>query len=205
MAMTTPTAPVINPGLLNNLLTQSAPALQLTQIDRFEPPQSFTDSAGTAWTLVKNSQSGMGEVPDPQAVSITDYWNHAYPGSDKIYLYVVEGIRNPKTSREAACRVLYAWFSTVNQPAFTPQMIRPQEWLTANVYAAQLSDARESKLRALCRQQTTATPETVPAAAPDLQPAPLISMEALNDTTASPAARPADPGNTGERGKNNRR
>lgn len=200
----TPTAPAINPGLLSNLLAQSAPALQLTQIDKFEPPQEFTDSTGSTWTLVKNSQSGMGEVPDPQAVSITDYWNHAFPGNDKVYLYVVEGIRNPKTNREAACRVLYAWFSTVSQPAFTPAMIRPQEWLVANVYASGITDARESKLQALCRQERPQAIAPTPAA--DNQPAPLISMEALShDTITSPPTRPADPGNPGERGKNNRR
>lgn len=159
------------------------------------------------WALVKDARSGMGEVPDPQAVTITDYWEHEYPGSaGKVYIYVVEGIRNPKTTRETACRVLYSWFSTVHAPNFTPQLIRPQEWLMANVYAASLSDARVSKLTALCNIQPEPQPEpqTEPAAQP--QPAPLINLEEIqhdNRRTAPTGAATAD--NPGERGKNNRR
>lgn len=172
------TAAAINPSLINGLYPQ-IPQLQLTQIDGFDTPHEFRDSNGTVWTLVKAANSGMSEIPDPQSVSITDYWNHEFPGSqNKIFIYVVEGIRAPKTARESACRILYSWFSTTNNRAFTPQMIRPAEWLIANVYAAGLVDARVSKLNALCRVKTDAPP----AADQTGGHTPLIRMEdVLND------------------------
>ena len=171
----------INPNLLNSIYqAQGAPALNLTQIDKFEPVPEFTDSTGATWSLVKDARSGMSEVPDPQAVNITDYWNHELPGSGgKIYIYVVEGIRAPKTNREAPCRILYAWFSTTNQPGFTPQMIRPQEWLVANVYAARITDARTSKLQALTGGARQAAAPVTPQPEPEA-PAPLIRMEDIN-------------------------
>lgn len=203
----TPTAPGINPNLLTSLMqAQGTPSLQLTQIDKYDPPAEFTDSAGSRWLLVKDSRSGAGEVPDPAGVNVTDYWMHEFPGSGgKIFLYVVEGLRPPKTQREAPCRVLYSWYSTVNCPSFTPQLIRPQEWLVANVYAAGLSDSRVSKLRALCKvPEPAALPETVAGSSPE-QPAPLISMEDLrHDTAATGTTRAPSPDNPGERRKNNR-
>ena len=204
----TPTAPGINPNLLTSLIqAQGAPSLQLTQIDKYEPPAEFTDSAGSRWQLIKDSRSGAGEVPDPAAVSVTDYWMHEFPGSGgKIFLYVVEGLRPPKTQREAPCRVLYSWYSTVNCPTFTPQLIKPQEWLVANVYAAGMADSRVSKLRALCKvPEQPAQPEASPGVPALEQPAPLIRMEDLHNdtgTTGSTGGAPAD--NPGERRKNNR-
>ena len=162
---------------------QGTPSLQLTQIDKYDPPAEFTDSAGSRWLLVKDSRSGAGEVPDPAGVNVTDYWMHEFPGSGgKIFLYVV-----------------------VNCPSFTPQLIRPQEWLVANVYAAGLSDSRVSKLRALCKvPEPAALPETVAGSSPE-QPAPLISMEDLrHDTAATGTTRAPSPDNPGERRKNNR-
>lgn len=205
---TPPSTPGINPNLLTNLLqAQGAPDLKLTQIDKYEPPRQFTDATGATWALVKDARSGMGEVPDPQAVTITDYWEHEYPGSSgKVYIYVVEGIRNPKTTRETACRVLYSWFSTVHAPNFTPQLIRPQEWLMANVYAASLSDARVSKLTALCNVQPEPQPEPAQEPTAQPQPAPLINLEEIqhdNRRTAPTGAATAD--NPGERRKDNRR
>ena len=102
----TPTAPGINPNLLTSLMqAQGTPSLQLTQIDKYDPPAEFTDSAGSRWLLVKDSRSGAGEVPDPAGVNVTDYWMHEFPGSGgKIFLYVVEGLRPPKTQREAPPR-----------------------------------------------------------------------------------------------------
>lgn len=203
-----PTAPGINPTLLTSLMqAQGAPSLQLTQIDKFEPPTEFQDSTGIRWQLVKDSRSGAGEVPDPAAVSVTDYWMHEFPGSNgKIFLYVVEGLRAPKTQREAPCRVLYSWYSTVNYPAFTPQLIKPQEWLVANVYAAGISDSRVSKLRALCKvPEAPVQPETPPGVPVPEQPAPLIRMEELHDDTGTTGQTGATaPNSPGERRKNSR-
>ena len=174
----------INPNLLNSLYqTQTIPSLKLTQIDGFEPVSEFTDSSGVKWSLVKSTSSGMSEIPDPQSVNITDYWNHEYPGSNgKVYIYVVEGVRVPKTSRETACNVLYTWFSTVDNKQFTPQMIRPAEWLMANVYASPITDARVSKLKALCKirdDNVAQTPQTVQQTEVYEQ-APLINPEVLH-------------------------
>lgn len=208
MTPTTTPAP-INPGLLASIYqAQGAPALNLTQIDGFRPVPDFTDSNGIAWHLVKEAQSGMSEVPDPQSVSVTDYWNHEIPGSSgKVYIYVVEGIRAPKTNRETPCRIIYTWFSTTNNPGFSPQMIRPQEWLVANVYAAAVGDARLSKLQALTgalqQQSAPATTPTEPEA-----PAPLIKMEDINGTInadSTATAGPASGHNPGKRGGDNRR
>lgn len=199
----------INPNLLNSLYqTQTIPSLKLTQIDSFEPVSEFIDSSGVKWSLVKSASSGMSEIPDPQSVNITDYWNHEYPGSNgKVYIYVVEGVRVPKTSRETACNVLYTWFSTVDNKQFTPQMIRPAEWLMANVYASPITDARVSKLKALCKihdDNVAQSPQTVQQAEVYEQ-APLISAEVLNGNTGrDTAGRPPVTGNKGKCTGNNR-
>lgn len=175
----------INSNLLTNLYNQNAlPSLQLTQIDGFTPVEQFTDSDGQVWKLVKSASSGMSEVPDPKSLNILDFWNHEFPGtSSKIFIYVVEGIRIPKTQRESACKVMYVWFSTVNNKTFSPSMIKNSEWLTANVYAAPMLDSRISKLKALCKikdqQETQTVSEMVNPV--EEQPAPLIKMDFLND------------------------
>lgn len=198
----------INPNLLNSLYqTQTIPSLKLTQIDGYEPVSEFVDSSGMRWQLVKSASSGMSEIPDPQSVNVTDYWNHEYPGSNgKVYIYVVEGVRVPKTSRETACNVLYTWFSTVDNKQFTPQMIRPAEWLMANVYASPITDARVSKLKALCKihddnvAQSPQSPQTE-----SYEQAPLISAEVLNGNTGrDTAGRPPVTGNKGKCTGNNR-
>ena len=104
----TATPPGVNPNLLSNIYQAAGmAALNLTQIDGFTPPAEFRDSTGATWQLVKSASSGMSEIPDPAAVNITDYWNHEYPGSNgKVFLYVVEGVRIPKTQRETPCRIL---------------------------------------------------------------------------------------------------
>lgn len=66
------------------------------------------------------------------------------------FLYVVEGIKRPRIDTERSVNVLYQWFSTANNPSFTPQSITPAEWYNANVYTSTITDARVSKLRALC-------------------------------------------------------
>lgn len=175
-------------NLQNNLITNlyqnnALPSLQLTQIDGFDPVESFTDSEGQTWKLVKSASSGMSEVPDPKSINILDFWNHEFPGSNnKIYIYVVEGVRIPKTQRESACRVLYCWFSTVDNKKFNPQMIKPSEWLTANVYAAPMTDGRISKLKALCkiRDEEPKAPVTDTISGYEM-PTPLINMDLLND------------------------
>lgn len=201
----TATPPGVNPNLLNSIYQAAGmPALNLTQIDGFTPPAEFRDSTGASWQLVKSASSGMGEIPDPAAVNVTDYWNHEFPGSGgKVFLYVVEGVRIPKTQRETPCRILYAWFSTVNQPAFTPQLIRPAEWLVANVFAAGITDARVSKLHALCK--TNPEQSQSQTAQGDNAPPPLIKMEDIvNDRNAAGQNGRNDQANPGKRGANNR-
>lgn len=193
----------INTDYINNLYNQNLPSLQLTQIDGFEPVQQFTDSSGQTWKLIKSANSGMCEIPDPRNLNIIDYWNHEHPSSNgKIFIYVVEGVRAPKTTRETACKVLYMWFSTVNNKSFTPQMIKPNEWLTANVYAAEITDARISKLKALCKyDESQQVQQTTNIAA---EPAPLIDMGLLNDKGTETNIRSNASDNQRERAKNNR-
>ncbi len=193
----------INTDYINNLYNQNLPSLQLTQIDGFEPVQQFTDSSGQTWKLIKSANSGMCEIPDPRNLNIIDYWNHEHPSSNgKIFIYVVEGVRAPKTTRETACKVLYMWFSTVNNKSFTPQMIKPNEWLTANVYAAEITDARISKLKALCKyDESQQVQQTTNIAA---EPAPLIDMGLLNDKGTGTNIRSNASDNQRERAKNNR-
>ena len=193
----------INTDYINNLYNQNLPSLQLTQIDGFEPVQQFTDSSGQTWKLIKSANSGMCEIPDPRNLNNIDYWNHEHPSSNgKIFIYVVEGVRAPKTTRETACKVLYMWFSTVNNKSFTPQMIKPNEWLTANVYAAEITDARISKLKALCKyDESQQVQQTTNIAA---EPAPLIDMGLLNDKGTGTNIRSNASDNQRERAKNNR-
>lgn len=193
----------INTDYINNLYNQNLPSLQLTQIDGFEPVQQFTDSSGQTWKLIKSANSGMCEIPDPRNLNIIDYWNHEHPSSNgKIFIYVVEGVRAPKTTRETACKVLYMWFSTVNNKSFTPQMIKPNEWLTANVYAAEITDARISKLKALCKyDESQQVQQTTNIAA---EQAPLIDMGLLNDKGTGTNIRSNASDNQRERAKNNR-
>lgn len=141
---------------LANLVNQAA-AIGLKQINGFEMVKSFQDSSGRQWKLVKSARDAGVEIPDPNFVQITDYWNHEFPDSaGKVFIYVVEGIKRPRTETEQPVMVLYQWFSTNNNPNFTPQMITLSEWYAANVYTSSVSDDRVSKLCALCKvsQQT---------------------------------------------------
>ena len=126
--------------------------LGLTQVEGYEPVQSFADSSGVAWVLAKASSDSTRDVPDPKAVQITDYWNHEFPNiKQKVYVYVVEGIRVPRVETEQPSRILYQWFSPVFIPKFDPTMITEREWLKANVYVASMGDTRLSKLNAICK------------------------------------------------------
>ena len=140
----------LNAGL-QNFASQIA-SIGLKQINGFDMVKSFQDSDGRQWRLVKSAKDSSVEIPDPAYVQITDYWNHEFPNTNgKVYIYVVEGIKRPRIETESAVMVLYQWFSTNNNPNFTPQLITPQEWYSANVYTASISDARVSKLHALCK------------------------------------------------------
>lgn len=154
-----------NPFSLNsqNVLR---PTLGLNQIENFEPVREFTDDSNVTWQLVKDASNATVEIPNPKAIQITDYWNHAFPGiNTKLYVYVVEGIKQPRIETERPTRVLYQWFSTVFIQAFTPQMITDREWLKANVYAAPMLNSRVSKLNAICHikqdSQSFGTPEVI--------------------------------------------
>lgn len=135
---------------------QTAPApvpegLGLCQVNGFQMVQQFRDAAGAEWTLRKSAEDSSVDIPDPAYVQVTDFWNHVVPGTDnRVYIYVVEGIRRPRTTNERPVRILYQWFSEYNNPTFTPSMISPAEWAAANVFTSAIGDARVSKLNALC-------------------------------------------------------
>lgn len=131
--------------------TQIKPTLGLNQIENFIPVQKFTDAINTEWTLIKNCIDSTVDVPDHNSLQIIDYWNHEFPNlRTKLYVYVVEGVRQPRVETEQPKRILYQWFSTYFVPSFTPDMITEKEWLKANVYAAPIINDRVSKLRAIC-------------------------------------------------------
>ena len=135
-------------------IAQIAPraVLGLTQVEGYEPVQSFADSSGVVWVLAKSSSDSTRDVPDPKSVQITDYWNHEFPNiRQKVYVSVVEGIRVPRVETEQPSRILYQWFSSVFIPKFDPTMITEREWLKANVYVASMGDTRVSKLNAICK------------------------------------------------------
>ena len=145
------------PGLTGNTSTdiqmnmQNVGILGLRQMMNFNITREFKDSDGKTWRLVKSANDASVEVPDPQFVQITDYWNHDFPNSNgKVFIYVVEGIKRPRVETERPVRVLYQWFSTVNNPQFTPMMITQTEWCKANIYMSQLNDSRLSVLNAFC-------------------------------------------------------
>lgn len=126
--------------------------LSLNQIENFEPVKEFTDSSNTHWLLVKSSTDSSIEIPDPKSIQIVDYWNHAFPNIDeKLYVYSVEGIKQPRVETEQPTRINYQWFSLNYVPTFNPTMITEAEWRKANVYAAPIADTRLSKLYAFCK------------------------------------------------------
>ena len=125
--------------------------LGLCQVNGFHMVQQFRDAAGTEWVLRKAAEDSSVDIPDPAYVQVTDFWNHVVPGTgDKVFIYVVEGIKRPRTTNEHPVKILYQWFSEYNNPTFTPQMITPAEWSAANVFTSAIGDARVSKLKALC-------------------------------------------------------
>ena len=183
------TVPVI-PAMNNNF--QPIQSLELTQIEDYEPVKHFVDSAGIEWALVKDSRDSYCEIPDPSAINFTDCWNHEYPNTaGKVYIYVVEGIKLPKTAREKSCNVMYCWFSRKCDKNFNPKMITAGEWLMANVYASSCNDSRISKLKALCKI-TDNTPVVTPV---EHRQPPLIKIDNLGGNNDSKSNRQAGKGN----------
>lgn len=173
-----PAATGVN-SMLANPFAQQVQALQkaslgLTQIDNFPPVAEFTDDAHAKWTLVKSASDSTVDIPDPTKLQVVDFWNHEFPGlGDKqIYIYVVEGIRQPRVDTEQPCRVLYSWFSKTFVKDFQPQMITENEWRKAHVYAAPLNGNRIAKLKALCHVQNIEQAQS--------SPDDLIKVEGLN-------------------------
>lgn len=161
-------------------IAQIAPraVLGLTQVEGYEPVQSFTDSSGVNWILSKASSDSTRDVPDPKSVQISDYWNHEFPNiKQKVYVYVVEGIRVPRVETEQPSKILYQWFSPVFIPKFDPTMITDREWLKANVYTASIGDTRVSKLNAICKINVK---EKVQETKPE-EDAPLLRVEELGN------------------------
>ena len=155
----------------NNIspITSKNLSLGLKQINGFDMPFQFKDSDGKNWKLVKSAKDASVEIPDPQFVQVTDFWVHEFPGSDnKVFIYVVEGIKRPRIDTETPVMVLYQWFSTNNNRSFTPQMISQTEWYCANVYTAPMSDSRVSKLKALCKVQDVVTVQNDHQKEPDI-------------------------------------
>lgn len=135
-------------------IMQQAALLNLTQIENFQPVQKFTDDTNTTWTLVKAFSDSTVDVPDPKSMQIVDYWDHKFVGLKNdvpLYVYVVEGVRQPRVETEQPSRIMFQWFSKIYVKDFTPQMISEREWYKANVYAAPVLNARVSKLNAICK------------------------------------------------------
>ena len=175
---------IANPFSTGALAQRST--LGLTQIENFQPVQSFVDDTNTKWTLVKAFADSTVDVPDPKSLQIVDCWNHKFVGlkEDKsLYVYVVEGIRMPRVETEQPSRVIFQWFSQVCIKDFAPQMITEREWMKANVYAAPVVNSRVSKLCAICRVQA---PQAVAQPADDTA---LIRVEGLpgGDNTGNTA------------------
>ena len=147
--------------------------LNLNQIEGFTPVEKFTDESNVQWVLSKASSDSTKDIPDPKNIQFTDCWNHEFPGlKTKLYVYVVEGIKPPRVETEQPTRVMYQWFSQTPCPTFNPAMITQREWLKANVYAAPLTSARVSKLKAICH--ITDMPE------PEKEQDKLLKVEELN-------------------------
>ena len=149
-----------NPLLSGSIDFQKA-ILGLNQIEGFKPVERFTDDSNVEWVLSKASSDSTKDIPDPKSIQFTDCWNHEFPGLKikPYYVYVVEGIKLPRVETEQPTRILYQWFSDKPSPGFNPTMITPREWMKANVYAAPLTNARISKLKAICHITELAEPE----------------------------------------------
>jgi len=185
-----------NNMLLSNPFTpmtlQVRNSLGLNQIEGFTPVSKFVDDTNTEWTLAKASNDSTVDIPDPKTLQITDFWNHEFPKplkNTKLYIYVVEGIRQPRVETEQPTRVLYQWFSTTRIMDFTPAMISDKEWLKANVYSAPVISARVSKLNALCQ-----VPSDSLAKSKEMEDK-LIKVEELSNEDTNRDTEPSKQGN----------
>ena len=172
--MPTPADPLIKAPFLQ----QPTPPLQtlmLNQLEGWEPVTDFTDSTGVHWQLAKAATDSTRDIPDPKTVQFMAAWNHEFPAklSQKVYVYAVEAIRPPRVATEQPSMLLYQWFSTVKMD-FNPSMITDREWLKANVYSAEVVDARVSKLNALCK---VSAEQQAPAESEER----LLQVEGLSD------------------------
>jgi len=161
-------------------IPQQVNLLNLTQIEGFHPVQKFTDDTNTVWTLVKAFSDSTVDVPDPKSMQIVDYWDHKFVGLKTdvpLYVYVVEGVRQPRVETEQPSRIMFQWFSKVYVKDFTPQMISEREWYKANVYAAPVLNARVSKLNAICKVKGGQSVSSEPQ-----EEDKLIRMDELNGT-----------------------
>ena len=146
-----------NNGLLPNYLgnnNQLNQIINLTQMENWSPVESFIDASNTRWVLAKAASNSTVGIPDPRTVKIIEFWHHGFPRKDvedKVFLYVVEGVKIPQIATEQPMKVLFQWFSDRNVPQFTPDMITPEEWQRANVYAAPVLNKWESILNAVCK------------------------------------------------------
>ena len=153
--------------------------LGLTQIEGFEPVEAFRDSANVNWKLVKAASNSTIDIPDPKSLQIVSFWGHQFPGQNQIWLYVLEGVRQPRAETEVPSKIMYTWFSKTGIANPQPGMITDQEWRRANVYAAPIVEAWESQVQALCRVSNVQT-QPVPA----VQPQEMIKMEPGNGHSA---------------------
>ena len=163
-------------------ITQQVNMLNLTQIEGFQPVQKFTDETNTSWSLVKAFSDSTVDVPDPKSMQIVDYWDHKFVGLKNdvpLYVYVVEGVRQPRVETEQPSRIMFQWFRKVYVKDFNPQMISEREWYKANVYAAPVLNARVSKLNAICKVKGNAS-QSVSAEPQEEEK--LIRMDELNGT-----------------------
>ena len=88
--------PPINNQIPNQTLPPITQSLCLNQIENYEPIKTFKDSSNTEWILTKASTDSTLDIPDPKGIQIISYWNHEFPNiRTKLYVYVVEGIRQP--------------------------------------------------------------------------------------------------------------
>ena len=178
-------SPFNNQIQVPNVAAPQMVSLKLTQIEGFNPPKSFVDSTNTEWTLAKAATNSTVGIPDPKTVQIVDCWNHKFPReglSQDVYVYAVEGVKQPSVETEQPTRIIYQWFSTLLVPNFTPQMITEKEWMKANVFSAPMIDARVSKLYALCRVPMPTPGAAQRRVADDDQ---FIQMTELNDASAA--------------------
>ena len=140
-------------GNNNTYLANQLSAIQSQAVTNGVANQQAVSNASQYVTEAVNSNGrdttqaiNNGTIANVQGQGDTKLTIAGLGANPKIYIYVVEGIKQPKNEKEVPCSIMYVWFSTVNNMAFNPNMISASEWLMANVYAGNLTDTRISKL-----------------------------------------------------------